>query len=178
VSDEVGRDFAARMRRAEEIVGELDRRGGEAADASRELLRAVLDVHEAGLARVLAIANAEGEAGRKLLRALAADVDVASLLLLHGLHPEPLEARVRAALDDLGPSLVRGGARIEAIEITGAVVRVVVARGSHGAPAKSVVEETLLAAAPDADAIDVEEIVAGALVPAERLARRVDEGSP
>jgi hypothetical protein len=170
-------DFAARMRRAEEIVVELERRGGDAAEGARELLAATLALHEAGFARMIAIADAHGDPGRAILRAFAADADVASLLLLHDLHPEPLAVRVRAALDEAGSALRHGGGRIESLSCEDGVVRVVVARTPHGTSARSMIEEALVAAAPDAARIEVEEIVASPLLPVERL-RRSGEGAP
>jgi hypothetical protein len=163
------RDFDARMRRVELLVEELERRGGEAAEAARTLLAAVLDLHEAGLARALDVIASQGEAGRVVTAALVADPRVASVLLLHGLHPEPVEARVRAAVAALAIELRREGASLELVEIGADSVRLRLVRDAALGNAAIRVEQALVDAAPDAPPVHVDDVIVSALVPAARL---------
>ena len=52
-----------------------------------------------------------------LAEALAGDELVAHLLLLHGLHPVPLEERVRGALDEVRPYLDSHGGDVELLGV-------------------------------------------------------------
>ena len=60
-------------------------------ETTRDLVRELLDFHRAGLARMIELSG-DGER-------LAADPQVAPVLLLHGLHPEALGVRVERALE-------------------------------------------------------------------------------
>ena len=158
---------AGRMEQLRALVDDVEARGGEVAEASRALLRAVLDLHEAALARALELAAAQGEPGRALVNtAMAADPLVASLLLLHGLHPDGIEARVAACAGRRRRRAPRSGRRApSSYGVHDGVVRVAIT----GASARALVEDALIAAAPDAEGIEIEELSATALLPAERL---------
>ena len=70
--------------------------------------QALLDLYGEGLARIVDVAVATTAAA-----ALADDELVAHLLLLHGLHPVPVEERVRGALDEVRPYLESHGGDVE-----------------------------------------------------------------
>jgi hypothetical protein len=151
-------DVAQRLGQLERLIGEVERLDDvEARGKMRAIVRALLELHGAGLARVLAIA---GECGAPIARAIddacVRDPLVSSLLLLHGLHPRDLESRVRAALAELGGD-------VELIAVADDVVRVQV----RSPALRAAVEAALLAAAPDAAAIEIED--GAALIPAARL---------
>ena len=63
-------------------------------DRATELLRLVTELYGGGLERVVALAS--GSVARALARLLDDDL-VASLLLVHGLHPDSVPARVEQA---------------------------------------------------------------------------------
>lgn len=164
--------------RVERLLADLEVQGDAAQTArARAIAGALLDVHAEGLARMLQIAAAQGEAGRALGAAFAADPFVASLLLLHGVHPVGLDARVRSALAELAPRLAADGLRAElpAIEDGAVVVQLHATRTPPGNAARAVraLEDALVAAAPDAASIAVDDVSgAGAgLIPIERLVR-------
>jgi Fe-S cluster biogenesis protein NfuA len=101
--------------RIEQALLELE----QSADArslnlAEEVLRLVSELYGAGLARVLEIASARSPG---LVADLAADELVASLLLVHGLHPDPLEARVQDALAAVRPFLGQHGGDVELLAI-------------------------------------------------------------
>src|SRR5207244_5325838 len=72
---------------------------------ARELVQGILDLHAAGLARLVQLAAAAGAPGRELLHRFADDDLVASLLALHDLHPLSVSQRVEQALTKLEPIL-------------------------------------------------------------------------
>ena len=88
------------------------RRPARSASAAEELVRLVVDLYGAGLERLLEIVYDAAGSTTELLGRLAADDLVASLLLVHGLHPDDVGDRVERALDDVRPYLgSHGGGR-------------------------------------------------------------------
>ena len=73
----------------------------------------MIELHGAGLERILDKLADAGDAGLALIDALAEDDLVGSILLLHGLHPLDLETRVRQALDKVRPLLRSHGGNVE-----------------------------------------------------------------
>lgn len=131
----------------------------------RSLVAAVLELHAGALGRICELV------GDQRLRELADDPEVAGILLLHGLHPDPLEVRARAALERARAVLARHRVDAELVGLEEGRVHVVLARAGGGACGSAViarVEELLVAAVPDAAAIAVED--AAALVPHTRPA--------
>ena len=72
------------------------------AEQVEDLVRALSALYGAGLGRAVEIAVDHG--GEPLLRRLADDDLVGSLLAVHDLHPDAVEQRVQAALDQVVPS--------------------------------------------------------------------------
>jgi nitrite reductase/ring-hydroxylating ferredoxin subunit/Fe-S cluster biogenesis protein NfuA len=129
-----------------------------------DLVRQVADLYGSGLRRIMEILHDRGKLDDATVEALTADSLVSGLLVLHGLHARPLEARVAAALDRLRPYL---GSHGRDVELEGAspdgVVRLKLVRTDPGgphvsAPLKSEVEAAIKAAAPEVTAIDVAEV--------------------
>ena len=153
------RDFPLRLRRVEALVQRLEAGPDPAArEAARELVRALLDLHAAGLGRLLELTRQDGERGQVIVERFARDGLVGSLLLLHGLHPEPVGRRVERAFDRMRHRLRARGGSAELVEATEAVVRVRL-RGdpSSGPELRLVVEEAITEAAPDVPALEFEE---------------------
>jgi hypothetical protein len=166
-----------------EAIGRLLARLEEGADPrarahAQAIVRGVLDFHRAGLARCLEIVQSAGARSDELVNALACDDLVGSMLALHGLHPVPVETRVRAALDRGCPS----GWRVDRIDVQGAVVRVALALGADPRRAadpervRAWAQDALARAVPDADSVEctVARIGTGqgGFVPVERLRGR------
>ena len=146
--------------RIEALVTELEALSDEHAKAkAQELVGAVLDLHREGLARALELLSTSGEPGRALVEALARDGLVASLLVLHDLHPHPLEERVRSAIDTIRAHLGVQGATVELVEVQGGVARVrVERRAGHAATAQSLreaIEDAIREKAPDAAGVEI-----------------------
>lgn len=107
-----------------------------------------------------------------LLGLLAADELVGHLLLVHDLHPDPVEVRVRRALAGLpGPP--------ELLELSGASVRVRISGGCGSDATEAAVREALAARAPEIEDVTVESgRRTGALIPVDSLFRdRATAGS-
>ena len=127
---------------------------------ARDLLESALDLHAIALAKVLTICQ-ETENGDLLIRDLLADAYVGAVVLLHGLHPQDAEARLRSKLAEMRPHWGVRGFRVELTHVdrTAARVRVAVSddadRGTNKALALEI-EQVLTEAAPDLDGIVVE----------------------
>lgn len=120
-----------------------------------EAVQALLALYAEGLGRVVE------RVGPAQARVLAEDELIAHLLLLHGLHPVPVEQRVRAALDGVRPYLGSHGGGVELLGVEGGVVRLRLQGSCEGCPAsamtlKLAIEEAVLTAAPDVDAVEAE----------------------
>jgi Fe-S cluster biogenesis protein NfuA/nitrite reductase/ring-hydroxylating ferredoxin subunit len=100
---------------------------------------------------------------------LVADDLVASLLLVHGLHPHDLRRRVADALDRVRPYLGSHGGDVHLLDIVGDAVQLQFAGSCKSCPSSAVtlelaVEDAIRAAAPEVSSIDV---VAPEAAPAE-----------
>jgi len=138
-----------------ENIADPDARG-----LARDLLESALDLHAIALAKVLTICQ-ETENGDLLIRNLLADAYVGAVVLLHGLHPQDAEARLRSKLAEMRPHWGVRGFRVELVHVDRTTARVQVAvsdiadRGTNKALALEI-EQVLTEAAPDLDRIVVE----------------------
>jgi hypothetical protein len=146
-------------RRIEELLDGLGGTGGPAvAQAAEELVRTLMDLYGAGLARVVALLS--GRTGNPL-GPLLDDQTVAGLLVLHALHPDSLDGRIDRALraaeaagevDAAGFDAATGRLRLRRTAATGC--------GCGGGSADAVrerVEAALGCFAPEVAAVDWEE---------------------
>jgi len=121
------------------------------------LLGDMLDLHGEGLARIL-----EALAAAPALRdGLVSDPVVSSMLLVHGLHPVPLEERVGAALDRVRPYLASHGGDVELVGLADGVARLRLQGSCHGCAASAstlelAIERALEEEAPDLVGLEVE----------------------
>lgn len=175
------RDLGPRLEQLERLIHEMEEGPESPARArARQIVRATLDLHTDGLARMLEILTTGDAVGRALVDALAADPLVAGLLLLHGLHPLDLQTRVSAAVEALAPMLRGQASRATLVTVDGGVVHVRLERdaGRGGLPAAALrarVEDSILAAAPDALSVEVDvpaDAERGAFVPVEHVRLR------
>jgi Fe-S cluster biogenesis protein NfuA/nitrite reductase/ring-hydroxylating ferredoxin subunit len=136
-----------------------------ARDKATEALQAVLELYGEGLERIVSVV-AERDDGT-LAEALAADELISHLLLLHDLHPVPLEERVRGALESVRPYLASHGGNVELLGVEDGVARLRLEGSCSGCPSstmtlKLAIEDAIRKAAPDIDDIEAE----GAIDPA------------
>jgi Fe-S cluster biogenesis protein NfuA len=159
------RQFQACLERLDALLREAE---GQA--HSRALVQAVLDLHAAGLERLLDHLRSAGEAGAEVLDACAHDDLVAGLLLLHGLHPLDLQTRVQQALEGVRPYLRSHGGNVELTGIRDGVVTLRLHGSCHSCPSSSVtmqqtIEEAIYGKAPEVAAVEVEAPAERALLP-------------
>jgi Fe-S cluster biogenesis protein NfuA/nitrite reductase/ring-hydroxylating ferredoxin subunit len=152
-----------RIAAIEELVQRLETTADPAARAvAQELVRAVMELHGAALDRMLATIRKNGAAGATIVDQLAREEVVASVLLLHDLHPVDLETRVKGALEKSRPYLKTHGGNVELVGIDeSGVVRLRMQGSCHGCPSSAVtlklaIEQAIHEAAPDVSAILVE----------------------
>ena len=156
------RKFRQRMERIEALLREAEQVADPTArDRTREIVQIVLDLHGAGLERMLEHIAESRDDGVKLIGSLAKDDLVGSLLLLYGLHPLDTEARVRQALDKVRPSLRSHGGSVELLGIVGGVVRLRMEGSCDGCPSsaatlKQSIEQAIFDKAPEVTSIEVE----------------------
>ena len=157
------REFRKRMGRIETLIQEIERfPDADAREHTREIVQSLLDLHGAGLERLLEHLAAAGDAGLAMIDSLARDELVESLLLLYGLHPLDVETRVRRALDKVRPYLRSHAGNVELLAFAGGVVHLRLLRSSRGSASsltlQRAVEEAIYGKAPDVTAIEVEEV--------------------
>jgi Fe-S cluster biogenesis protein NfuA len=130
-------------------------------ERAAELLRLVSELYGAGLARVVELA---AERDGELVDVFVEDDLVASLLLVHGLHPETLERRLDKALAAVRPFLASHGGDVELLDIDSAAgaVRLRLLGSCDGCPSSAVtlqlaVERAITEAAPEIVRMEVDE---------------------
>ena len=138
----------------------------EAADSAtrelaEELVSCVVRMYGAGLERIVDQLLAGGEPGRLIAAALAEDRLVATLLLIHDLHPVPLAERVRAALDSVRPYMESHGGNVELLSLENGIARIHLRGSCSDCSASSVtlelaIKQALEDAAPDLAGLEVE----------------------
>jgi Fe-S cluster biogenesis protein NfuA/nitrite reductase/ring-hydroxylating ferredoxin subunit len=160
----VGEATPERIARVESLLEELEARPEtETRETATELVQALLDLYGEGLGRIVDVL-AERDDGT-LADALADDELVAHLLLLHGLHPVPVEERVRGALESVLPYLESHGGNVQLLGVEDGVVHLRLEGSCSGCPSSSMtlklaIEDAIFKVAPD-----VEEVRAEGAVP-------------
>jgi hypothetical protein len=150
------KEFQDRVGRIEGLVEKLESTADPALRrVARELIEALMDLHGAGLEQILEIVSQSGEGGSALVQLLSHDQLIGSLLVLHGLHPEDFETRVRRGLDKVRPMLRAQGARVDILAIGDGTVSVKVIDDGRS-NLEPTVREALLEAAPDASHVSIE----------------------
>ncbi|MEU3467521.1 hypothetical protein ACGFY6_11835 [Streptomyces sp. NPDC048387] len=155
-------------RRVEEILDRLTAAADPAtAAAAEELVRVLMDFYAAGLARIVTLLQAPAARAAQggPLSGLLGDELVASLLVLHDVHPENTSARISRALK----SVQGHGVEFELLafdEATGTLrLRTTSPSGggsgcgcsSTGSSARQAVEDALACFAPEVSRVELEE---------------------
>jgi Fe-S cluster biogenesis protein NfuA len=150
------------VERVQDLLGSLDEIADPVAQARvQELVGAVLELYGAGLERILGVIADAGEGASYIRKELLDDGIVASLLLIHGLYPIPLEERVIEAIDSVRPFLASHGGGVEILSIENGVARLRLEGSCNGCPASAstlehALKEAIDEAAPDLIALEVE----------------------
>jgi len=155
------KEFQQKIRQLGTLVGELDQMpDGAAKVAARELVQLLMEVHGAGLERIMEIAFESGASGEALIARFGQDPLVRNLLLLYSLHPDDLETRILQALDDVKPRLRKLEGAVDLASIHDGAVRLQLHASGHGcgSTAKSmraIVEESIYDLAPDLISLEI-----------------------
>jgi hypothetical protein len=140
--------FQDRMQRIEELIAAIQEHGNPVVRAAAvDMVRALLDVHRAGLAEILDLIARQGEPGQTILNDLLQHDLVSRLLLLHGLHPVDLRTRLEQALERARRRLRPHAADVELLQATHDVVELRVRGGTENV--HRLLEQEVLDAAPD-----------------------------
>lgn len=145
-------------RRVEELLEELQQLApAPVYQRIEELVQRMLGLHGAAIERLLTLVDRTtddpNESGT-LIERLCGDELVASILLLHGLHPASVEDRVRTALDHIRQ---RSGRRISlvGIDITARVAHLRLGDRADEM-ASGIIERSILDAAPELTSVTVD----------------------
>jgi Fe-S cluster biogenesis protein NfuA len=171
--------------RVEELLGEL-RQGGDptVAEHAEELVRVLMELYGAGLERAVDLVGRE-QSGAEIVGRLAKDPLLASLLVLHGLHPIPVEARINEALLKVRRYLGNATVELLGLDEEGVVhLRIEGNADSCGTSlsgAKVAIEKAVIESAPEATGIEYElpqiNLTVGNAVPVEFSRRSAPGGS-
>jgi Fe-S cluster biogenesis protein NfuA/nitrite reductase/ring-hydroxylating ferredoxin subunit len=140
-----------------------------ARETANETVAALLDLYGEALERIVAAVSEVDPEGR-VARALGDDELVSHVLLLHDLHPAPLDTRVEAALDEVRPYLASHGGAVELKGVEEGVVRLALEGSCSGCPSSTVtlklaIEDAIHKAAPDVEEIEADGVVPEAAPP-------------
>lgn len=152
-----------RATRIETLLQEVAAFPDEHARATtEELIQALLDMYGEGLAHILELTEQMVARDTGLIDALASDDLVASLFMLHDLHPRSLELRIADALDEVRPYLKSHGGNVEFVRLENGVAYLRLEGSCYGCGAstvtlKTTIEEAIFKAAPDLDSVALED---------------------
>jgi Fe-S cluster biogenesis protein NfuA/nitrite reductase/ring-hydroxylating ferredoxin subunit len=129
--------------------------GVESQPQAMEAVQAIVEMYGEGLARIAERVDAS---------TLLDDELLTHLLLLHDLHPVPVEERVRGALEEVRPYMESHKGGVELLSIEDGVVRLRLQGSCSGCPSstmtlKLAIEDAIHKAAPDVDDVIAEGVV-------------------
>jgi Fe-S cluster biogenesis protein NfuA/nitrite reductase/ring-hydroxylating ferredoxin subunit len=167
--------------RVEELLDSLKSGGfGPAASAAEELVSLLVGLYGDGLAQIMTVLAENGPAGAAMIDALAEDPVVENLLLLHGLHPLDVDARIQRALDRVRPYLGSHAGGVEYLGVRDGVARLRLEGSCHGCPSSTVTVQLAITGAVQDAAPEVSDVVVeGMTAPPEpgllQIGRRPDD---
>jgi hypothetical protein len=146
-----------RARRIEELVRQVEQiPDHESRECAQKAMEAILELHGAGLERMMELVLEGGASGEAAMRRFTNDSLVSSLLILHDLHPDDVETRI-------GETLRKMHAQAELVGVFDGAVRVRLS--GEGCGLKEGVAAAIRAIAPDVTEVIIEERPAQGFVP-------------
>jgi Fe-S cluster biogenesis protein NfuA len=155
------KEFQRKIERLGALVSEIEQKSVAGPGVtSQEVVQLLMEVHGAGLERVMEIVFEAGAAGEAIISRLGIDPITRSLLLLYSLHPDPLETRIAKALEQARPRLRKLGGEAELIAIRDGAVEVKLRGPEHscGSTAdnlRAVLVESIYELAPDVASLTI-----------------------
>ena len=93
-----GTEFQEQVRQLGQLIAQFDQMpDNPEKTACKQLVQLLMDVHGAGLDRIMEIVFETEPAGPAIIDKLGQDAVTSSLLLLYSLHPDDLETRVHTS---------------------------------------------------------------------------------
>jgi Fe-S cluster biogenesis protein NfuA/nitrite reductase/ring-hydroxylating ferredoxin subunit len=131
-----------------------------AREVAEQLVSAVVQMYGAGLERIVELLAGADSDDRRIAAALSEDELVSTLLLIHDLHPVPLEDRVRAALDSVRPYMESHGGDVELLALQDGIATIHLRGSCSDCSASAVtlelaIKQALEEAAPDLEGLEV-----------------------
>ncbi len=151
--------------RVQELMASVERITDPIARQTAEnLVSGIVELYGAGLERIFAALDEDGEAGERIVVRLSEDDVVSSLMLIHGLFPVPLDERVVRALDNVRPYMESHGGNVELLGIDAGIARIRLEGSCEGCPASASTLELAITQALDEVAPDLEGLVVEGVV--------------
>lgn len=150
-------EFQQRLESIETVIRQIEATSDpNVRTAARDLVQLVMELHGAGLERILEILRANGESGQSVLASLGRDDMVSSLLVLYGLHPLSIEERISQAIEKANRQMRARSATVEVLSVTDGAVRLNLKANGHGPALKEIVEGAIYQAAPDVTSLIID----------------------
>jgi Fe-S cluster biogenesis protein NfuA len=135
-----------RLDRLNALLEQVEAIPGPSGEIALEAVSALAEVYGEALARALAYASDNPP----LVQAITGDELLGHLLVLHGIHPDPVERRVTRALEEVRPALQERGGDVELSGIDQGVATILLSiKGCSSAGVEDAVREAVLTAAPE-----------------------------
>jgi Fe-S cluster biogenesis protein NfuA/nitrite reductase/ring-hydroxylating ferredoxin subunit len=153
------------VERVQDLQSRLSAAGDETTrQLAEELVSAIVQMYGAGLEQVLGVLFAAGDDGARLAMTMADDPLVATLFMIHDLHPVPLADRVNQALEHVRPYMESHGGNVELLSLEEGVARLRLEGSCSDCSASAVtlelaIKQALEQAAPDLDGLEVEGVL-------------------
>ena len=170
------RAVAQRLARFDELVAQLELLPGPGARTALDAVAVLAEIYGEALARVMVQASRDAA----VVQGITGDQLLRHLLVLHEVHPDPVEQRVGRALTDVRPYLQSHGGDVELVDIDHGVARVRLSGSCGGCASSSqtlehAVEDAVLAAAPELSGVEQDRGAGrsvAAFIPTQDLLRR------
>jgi Fe-S cluster biogenesis protein NfuA len=159
-------DSRQMARRLQELIEQIQNQPNPAARALlQDCLQSLLAFYGEGLSRMVAHLQAANGEGQNILSDMLKDQAISGLLLIHGLHPVPLETRFHAALEKVRPYMQSHGGNIELLSLHNDVARVRLQGTCKSCPSSTItlelaVRHAVEEACPDLLGFEVEGAIA------------------
>ena len=147
-------EFRLQTERVEKLAARLESAGDpEIRATALDLVQSVVELHGAGLQRLIDALMQTPAGEHALSQALQNDL-VSSMLLLHNLHPDDIETRVLRGIEKARPYLKSHGGDVELTGVRDGIVHLRLHGTCGSCPSSSItlknaVEDALYEVAPD-----------------------------
>ena len=158
-----GTEFQEQVRQLGQLITQFDQMPeGPQKTACKQLVQLLMDVHGAGLDRIMEIVFENEAAGPAIIDKLGQDSITSSLLLLYSLHPDDLETRLNKAVERMRPRLRKLSNSVDLISVHEGAVEVRVTSsasghscGSTARDVRTIVEDGVYELAPDITLLEI-----------------------